>query len=364
MKHFPKILMSLCMGASFAQADLVRIPGKVTGFPPLRRDDTVDAALVVPSLRPLDVLQFQFDSLLSPSETMKVGPLTVDVPGNFYIPDQTENWGFLPISLKKETFTFTSPRGLDQEISTLYAQAPFSKMIDLMQNHAPFTEVLKLVVLKGFGFENNQNLNSINSLTTKIDRTFSKTLSYKWTRGALPQNSSDMIVNFQRSPKNRWVIADLIGSAAASGILGSAEGFDRVYKTLFLRATNSAKGDLVSAVGQIRASTDTNGFIVNSVPEQISGAQIQSSQRVVWNSISQAGWIAILRSSDSKTSVETWVDAATGSFDLNPALDSKERLTLIFIGTDRPVPSPTADGQSDEPELFTFASELRMLKLQ
>ena len=158
MTQISKIMASICLLANVgARADLIHIPGKVANFPQLSDGDVVDAAFVIPSLRPLDVLQFQFDKLLSPDEEMSAGPIKAKVPGNFYIPKQTKSWGFFPITFQKETFTFTTENNLDQEISTLYAQAPFSKMIDVLQNHAPFTEVLKLVTLKGFGFEGNKN---------------------------------------------------------------------------------------------------------------------------------------------------------------------------------------------------------------
>ena len=377
---------------SMAQDHRVKITGSVSGFSDIKQDDVVDGALVVPTLRSAELLAFQVDQLLSPSEPMSAGPETVNVPGNIYFPAQREVYGFFPINLSKEQFSFWARPGVSDELVALRFAAPFTEAVDLARAHAPYTELVPLVSLKGFAYAADKDWSHESSIHLTVDRKLTKTASFNWTRAAVASNEFDVIAAFQKTPADRWMITDFAGKIPTQGGIATGAGMKPEMKILMARIYNDTNNKPTAVVGHFRTGGIQDRFSASGLPDRIQGAAIAGS-KITWNPISGNGWIAVVRtvapasngrggfekaSSLSPLSVlgdfglsalhpagpqlEQWVNPSSGSYDLKTSRLENEKISLLFIGTDRPVSAPNA--ADADPALFTYASQLSMIQLQ
>lgn len=380
------------LSAVTAFATPVKVIGKVSGFGTLSSDDVVDGAVVIPTLRAQEILGFQIAGFLGPDEEMNVGPVSTKVPGNLFFPTQKERYGFLPVTIAKGSFTLLMEPGQNNELVALRFQAPFSKAADLARSQAPYTELVPLVSLKNFSLGADRDWTRESSVNLAIDKNFNKTSSYAWTRAQGNASEFDILLSFQRSPAARWVPTDIIGKPASSGKFSNGATLPDEMKVLMARITNDADSNPVAVRGWFAAGKTTDVFSQKGVPAPIEGG-VMSGSTVSWSPIADHGWMAVLRGSKMKAEkkndrgfdsamsvlgdfgfvtlirmlatspVENWVDASIGSYALASPLLQDEKISLLFIGTDREVPSPV-QSLLVEPELFTYAQQLRMIVLQ
>ena len=384
------------MAHSF-QTGTVRIPGVVTGFGSLANDDVIDGAGVIPSLRSEQLLRFNFDNLVAPNEKMTAGPETADVPGNFFFPRQRESYGFFPITIEKGEFGFYTSPGAREELAAVWFRAPFNALIDKVRAKVAPTELAKLISINGTGFLNENDWSQSSKITMPLSVLAAGQTSFAWARSATPTNGADYVLNFQRTPQGRWAVSDFLGTPGVSGKLKSMPSpMLGDVKSLYIRVTNGDDKNPKHIEGLFSAGQVGDRFTLNGVPAAIAGAKLEGNTRVVWQPITTPGWLVIAheRKSSTEARAETkspeqivwetaltfgglfadqgtdvelsgWVDASKGSFDLQNTVASKDTLSIIFIGTDRAVEAPRANVASDQdPDLFTYAKELRVMRIQ
>jgi hypothetical protein len=380
MNIFQSLLLAAPLSlSSFSTAPLTRVPGVVEGYSALRNgDDQVDGALVMPTLRAQEVLQFQLEAFLAPEEDLQAGPKTVRVPGNLHFPRQSENFGIFPVTISKPEFGFYTTKGRTEEVITLSFRAPFSKMLDLAQAKVPFTEFIPLLSLRQYTFAADKDWSNDRSMRPVLNGTFQKTMNFTWTRSAPPTNSLDVAINFQKSPASRWAVTDVVGRPGTSSQLATAAALVPETKSLFLRIFNGSNRQPVAGVGYFAAGGVNNKHVINGVPPQLRQVNAKTDQ-VTWEPVAGPGWMAIIRESKynqqvsnpdgspgiqaeyAAQSLEAWVNPAAGTYSLASPLKSGEKLILLFVGTSQEVPAPSAD--ESEPALFTYASEIRFIRL-
>ncbi len=399
------VLLALFTGSQIASAaGPVHIKGTVQGIKPVSNDDQLDGALVVPTIRAVDLLQFNLENLLAPNETMSAGPTSANVPGNLYFPKQTETYFIFPITIKKESFSLYLNPGQTEELAGVTFRVPLGDLIDLSKANAPFTEMIPLIHLRSLAFGPERDWTTEKNITLTANQNFQKTASFNWARSAPGKQEADLIVSFQRTPANRWMISDLLGKPGASGTIASTDAQNASLKTLFVRITNGADRKPTVIRALVQPTQPGSTLQVGELPEPITGARVEAQAGQVttirWNPIASSGWMAVLRGSaaltpvpnfsildlktphgpivhalewgfqgllepEATTNLEAWVSATTGEYALRSPGSLKESISLLFVGTEKDVPAPKAAGNdSQEPELFTYAKELRLVKIQ
>jgi len=371
------IFESLLIGL-MATGPVTRVPGTVQGYSELRNgDDQVDGALVMPTLRPQELLQFQLEAFLAPMEDFQAGPKTVRVPGNLHFPKQSETWGFIPLTLAKPEFGFYTTPGRSEELVTLSFRAPFGRLVDMGTNKAPFTEFIPLLKLRQYNFAGDREWAADRSIKSTLTGTFQKTANFVWKRSAT--DGMDIAVNFQKTPSNRWMPTDIVGRPAENGQLATA-GAPMIAETksLFMRILNGPDKKPVSGAGYFVSGTANSSHAINGVPESLQNVRLDGTQ-INWQPVNASGWMAVVREKTQLTSarkingtvtapaefrtqiLESWVNGASGAYNLVSPLQKGETLLLIFVGTSREVPAPALNDA--EPLLFTYASDIRFYRL-
>ncbi|NCN28554.1 hypothetical protein GW915_13395 [bacterium] len=343
----------------------VRVPGKVEGFGALPIDDIVNGSLVLKSFRPEDITQFRIEQFVSPSEPLKAGPKTINVPGNFFVPRQVENWGFFKITIEKSEYGYYSAPGAKEEVIATSFTAPFSDLMDAAQSgRTSPSQLLPMVSLKRFDFKPLADYSKNSRVDFKLSGNFVDGPNFNWSRSRADRGETDHIFAFQETPASRWILSDLIGNAGPKGRIKMAEGFSDRQKILFARlreVDNNLKG--------IRARVSEQPF-AEGVPDRIANARIEGGA-VLWDAPRGPGWMSVLteqrhvstlRNSyfwffdlkglfDIGTRVShTWVDPADGSFVMLPpdgTDPSTLAVTLAFVGTDREVAHPDLDPNNE-----------------
>ena len=387
-----------CLGASLlaTSAQATNVKGTVQGFNELRNgDDYVDGAIVVPTVRPAQLLSLQLDALISPNETMEAGPTSLQVPGNLYFPSQSESYGFFNVGIRKESFTHVAQPGWNNELAALSFRAPFSRLVDMGQNNAPMLKMLALIKLKNMAFESDRDWSQQQgTLRLNLNQVSQKGPAFSWTRPAPKAHETDLVVNFQKTPANRWLVTDFLGENNNRGQLNQFPVFQPEFKVAFIRAAGSqtdSKDQMpVSAVGHFRNAGSGAQIDVAGVPQGFAGVSIVKGTDVQWTPINQQGWVAVIRTT-SKTSglvhkpspfdglvlglgalnerlpglatqIEAWVNPASGLYQLSKPL-GESKISLVFIGTDRPVDAPSIAVSDEEPAIFTYASEIKFVRI-
>lgn len=374
---FNFIALLTCISFTFfasAESNTVRIPGKVEGFGSLPVDDVVDGALVLKSFKPMDILQFNIDRFVAPNEPMKAGPQTLNVPGNFYVPRQLEDYGFFRIALEKSEYGYYSEAGAQEEVMALSFKLPFSRLVDMAQNgQATPSKLLPLIRMDRFDFKQMDDYSKVSRLDFRLSQNFATGMDFNWQRSKAGSSESDHVFAFQETPSNRWVLADIVGNAAAKGKLKKVPGMLDRQKILFARL-KEANNQLTV----IRA-TVSEGAQVNGVPDMIANARVDGNA-VLWTAPEGFGWMSILTKKNQSFALKDtpfwfmdlrglfnlgpqvshdWVDARDGSFIMMPPNDGSDpstlSVTLAYVGTDREVANPDFDPNN---ELFTYMNKL------
>lgn len=386
MQHIKRILLTFCLfGLShglWAQNDeLIRVPGNVTGYGRITKDKIVDGAIVIPSLRAGDLLSFQIDQLIGPNEAMRAGPLTSEVPSNFHIPRQRENYGIFPITLEKEEFGVYLREGINEELSAIAFKAPFDELVDQAQNGAPFTRLLPLVNVQRLGYLGDRDWTQESFVDMSLNQELNQQFTYEWNRSTAPGLESDHLFVFQNTPLNRWTLSDLIGDVGTAGVARLTSDLGDNAKVLFLRTEDT--NSMNYAQGYLRNMNAGGSLVVNGVPERLDAA-LEPSGLIHWSPINDMGWMMVvvkhiesnngsfaknlnlfgsfydsLRTASS--SFQVWASPSDGEVSLGTGTFDESNVSLVFIGTDHEVETPAPGDEN--PELFEAAQEIRIRKL-
>ncbi|MEZ4815567.1 MAG: hypothetical protein R3A80_10240 [Bdellovibrionota bacterium] len=362
--------------------DLVKVGGVVSGFSGIKSDDTVDGALVIPTVSAEDLFQFNVDQFMGPSEKMTVGGLfSAEVPSNLYFPKQREWWGIIPVNFGKEQFSIMAEKGDSRELVCAWFKLPFDKMVEINNSGAPGTALLPLMTIHKHGFLAEKDWSTVKRIDMKVDKALGTKMNYSWDRAATTGTDMDGVFMFQATKTNRWAFVNLKGAPSKTGTIESMSGLENNFKVLFMRTHNTDK-DVTSAEGHIRGATLQDKVTVTGVPAPLE-AQIASS-KITWTPIESPGWMTLVIQARetaaenvlfkidnlfggffaaAEDSLQLWLDPKEGSTSpLNSNSLKDSDIILSFIGTTEAVPMPE-DGQ-DNSAFLDVASEIRMKKLQ
>lgn len=363
----------------FAQ-ELSQVDGQVYGFTDIKTDGLVDGAVVLPSLSPQDLFQFQVEQFMGPSEEMSVaGVAKVKVPSNFYIPYQKEKYGFIPVGFSKEHFSIFVNPGDPKELIAAWFQVPWKSLMAI-KDGAPPTSILPGLVLKKHGYLESQDWATESEINFELNRPLSKKISYEWNRGPVKETEMDSMFLFQATKTLRWAFVNVKGNPEQKGELASAQGLEDNFKILFMRTRNNEDGKVSAGEGHIRSGGLGDTVKVKGIPPALN-ANLASADRVSWEPIHESGWMSLVVSQKkpsnrffeienifggvfarSAREIQQWVkpDAGTASTGLNSL--SGANVALAFIGTSVDVPKP--DVSTDNSQFIEAASEIRMKKLK
>jgi hypothetical protein len=375
----------------FGLIGLARIPGVVQGFGTLRKDGIVDAALVVPSLTPQQILTFELDDLLAPDENLSAGPMDTKVPGNVFVPEQSENYGIFPITIVKNEFGYYPKETTTTELATYWARAPFSDLVAKIREKAPYKEIIELVSFKKFGLTEKTDWSRVSKITTKLDRAPVVLGPYTWKRAAASKSEVDLVVTFHETPHKNWMLGGLDTKPKASGQVNGIEGQVLVglTKAFFLRITNDANNKPVGGRGYFRnhSSQRAGDFAVEGVPGLIPDLKLENRALVRWTKPEVEGWVGIFKTKKSKGMNlffdrdseeddselglqakvnEQWVPAEAQSFELAEPLKETEELLVVFVGSpvNLAIPTQTEMGSRSLQPLLETATELRLQRIK
>lgn len=376
------------------------IKGRLTGFTDVRNnDDKLDGALIVPSMRAEDLITLRLDSLMSPSEAMSAGPATIRVPGNVYFPNQTEHYGFFSVNIKKETFTNYLQPGTNNELVAIAFRAPFSRLVDMGQNHAPVIDMLAEASVRQFGMGADQDWTALpQPVSLALGAGPNRNTSYVWPRGPRASNERDLALSFQKTPANRWLVSDFAVTGNQSGSIGALPGLTNTLRAAFVRVkipTDTNDQIPLAASGYFVNATAGQPITVNGVPQGIQNATLDASRASIsWSPINSQGWVAVLRETNGGSApaafakkflspllfpgfgdldygaagfaatIESWVNPTSGTYNFEAPVAAGAKAALVFVGTDSEVPAPTTERITDmDPPIFTHATEFRFVRL-
>ncbi|MBS1985602.1 MAG: hypothetical protein JST16_15675 [Bdellovibrionales bacterium] len=370
------------------------VKGSVQGFTNLSSDGFIDGAIVVPSISATNLISLQLGGLLAPNETLNAGPITAKVPGNLYIPEQTEVYGF-PITLSKPSFTTYQTPGKPNELAAVAFRGDINNLAQVGQSGAPYTRLIPFVKVTQMAFATERDWTTVaQPIGLQLAYKPAKTLSYQWSHSAPPSNATDIALAFQQTPAQRWMLSDFAAGTLSSGKIGSMPNFQPNMKVLIGRVYDSpVENDRYpgSASVYVVTASNTDSVSLSGVPEQLTGAALNGT-RLSWNPIHQQGWMAVLRATKDMfrqpevpyswlslglanltptvaslmaplpNALEAWVAPDSGSFELTRPLGT-DKMMLVFVGTDQAVEAPIPQFADAEPAIFTHATELRFARV-
>jgi hypothetical protein len=383
----PKKYVWAGMGLTCAVSLMVanRIPGVVRGFGTLRNDGIIDAALVVPTLTSEQILAFELGDLMAPKEKMSAGPMDVDVPGNLYVPEQSEDYGIFPITIRKNEFGYYPKTSDEVELATYGAQAPFGDLVSKIRNHAPYKEILQLVTFKKFGLTDKRDWSRANRIATDLDKAPQTLGAYRWNRSAGANTDADLVLSFQQTPSQRWMLGGLDTRPQARGNVTGVQGLTGLTKTLFVRVINDAQNNPIAARGYFRTHTPQapGDFNVENIPPALDGLKLEERKTLRWTDPKVPGWIGVFRAKKSNSmnlfyhltspemsqevgikSTEQWVPAFSEEYVLEEPLKDNEELVVVFVGSSEQM---RAADSGDDTQVFApvleSATELRLSRI-
>ncbi len=409
--------LGVLAGQAHAQMKNVQLKGKVAGFPSLVKDDVLHGALVLPSLRPMDILSFQFAELLSPPEPMKAGPMTVKAPGNLYIPTQRESYGILPITLSKESFTVFADAQKNEEWVALQFRAEHSKLLDAMEDKRPYLEYFPLIRIESLGLIADQRYDRDQEfMNISLDHKIQSEETFDWARPAPGAGQADLALMLQQSPAGRWIVTDVQAKIQKQqGKLRTAARLGNKFVGVIGRAQNNAEENLESFAGHFVHFERGQGISKEGIPQKLTGVQHggKASRALKWDPVLDEGWMAVFHiqkvptlfgpskpelaiasaSPDASalfakslsmvallgmgglfdmfklakpSSFLGWTSARSGSFELQRNIQAGDKIIALFVGTARPVNQPgfvPLETEDSADEIFSEATNLRLVIL-
>ncbi len=372
--------------ASASYADInssgtVRIPGAVDGFQTQDKDGVVDAALIIPTLSASDVFRFDLDNLLAPNERAKAGPISADVPGNTYIPQQKEKYGWITVTLEKSEFGLYTQPDVKNELSALWFSAPWALLIEASKGNANPADLLKAAKFRKAGFAGLKDWSRESKIYMSLDQELRGLGQLKWTRNAAPSGYGDMVVVFQNTPAGRWALSGFNGNPEVTASISTMDSLAPRIKVLGVRS-KFEEDSVVSAEAWIVDADRRSKIQFTGLPASLKGTSITTDKKVTWKNPGGPGWMGVVhqpksqKTSDSLPSLfdglfpitklfpDTvaeatigWVDPSLDITSLPNSFKVGDRVMLIHVGTSRDVPPPQEN--ESEPELFTYAQSVR-----
>jgi hypothetical protein len=367
----PTLTLSFSVLAAPEPTERFRVVGKVEGWGELRKDGNVDVALVLPSLRSEDILAFDLAALLAPNEPMKVGPRDVPVPGNLYAPRQTENYGFIPLGIEKQSYSAYVQPGQSEELSTTWVRAPFRALKDYGDGDIPYTELLTQAQVLKSGLSEDRDWSAVapGQATLSFNKTRETPSSYAWTRARPASGDEDVIVSFQKTNALRWMVADFTAGQSATGPLTSIRELSNKHRYLFARLLNDASGELSQMRGHFRKASRGDRLTLQGLPSELAGRALANNE-LRWTPPGRPGWVAVVREPRSAAlrsgmpgvrQIEGWEKASKGRFTLERPVSTQDLVSLVFIATESDIDDPfVAD---DDSPLLELATELHLYRL-
>jgi len=390
---FVVFLAGLLLGApqQLFSSNLVKVSGKVSGFRDLGRDDIFDGAIVIPTFKASDLLKFNFKDLLGPNEKMQVGRLfKVNVPSNFYVPEQKEKYGLFSLKLKKESYSlFFEPR-TEQEIFALHFRAPFKKMVDTARDdNAKVSELMALMKMETLGGVMPQRYSSDATIPLSLTLPLSKDFKYSWTRSQAPSSDFDMAVLFQETLSERWTPVDLMANPPQQGVLQLQKRLKAHQKALFIRSENS-KDPKRAEIKVVDVRGRSPVVKLAGVPSPLN-LQLAGSQQIKWVNPSEKGWLMLLLVKEERSLKESelglfssffnfltpaarlsnkvdssedvlWIDPALGSYSIRQNLNNYKHVYAIHLETNEDTAYPDTDVAVSA--LVDALKNMRMRKLK
>jgi len=347
------------LGAGAAIAAPQKYQGTVSGFGNLRNDDVMDLAAVFPSLTQEQILSFDFEAIMAPNEKMSAGPVSADVPGNTFVPRQRESYGWIPLTIVKDSFSVMLEPRSRNELFTMAFQAPFNDTVKRARAKAPKNEILKDISFNDFGFASARDW-------SRESQPFGMQLGYgrpdttrlNWTRNALAQGEGELVIQAEETPMNRWIFSDMNFDPKVNTTLRSTN-WDRSKKLLAGRMKFGANDKFVS----LRAWTPDVAPLVTlrGLPELLNDVRFNGTQSVTWNPDGFDGFVTLyverkankakqsfltpfevafdfpsfgylFKGSQDRVTMQEWVPVENGRISLNPPLDNNDSLALIYLG--------------------------------
>lgn len=352
-----------------SQADSLsstKILGTVDGFGRLRNDDVVDMAFVLPSITEEQLLSFDLAGLLSPNEELKVGPVKSQVPGNLYVPKQWENWGLLPLKIRKENFTILHTPGERTELFSIAVQAPFNDLVDKGRAGAKKAELMKLITFNKLGFASAQDWSRYRSpIELSLNQSRPRKSTLVWDRTQPAANDADIVLQVEETPMGRWVLSDAntdpqrrtdlwaTGASTDARLIVGRSFFDSNDKFEAVKAWlhplrrgywHELDG-LPESVEQLSwknsseaswQADERKGFVSLFV-ERRANAQSLWLRSLAWleeNELFPALTAYLQKKSDRRIQSSGWVPFESGSLTLDAPVDGNDAVELIFISGD------------------------------
>jgi hypothetical protein len=376
MRLLSAVALACCVQAhSSSVEETKRVPGVVDGFSGLRSDGILDGALVLPSFREDKILAFELNSFLYPSEPMRAGPMNPKVPGNLFFPSQRENYGLLPITIEKPSFSYVAKPGQSDELSGFWFSIPFDRLTDAAQNPLELKKALAQLRLRRFVFESDRDWTQLSRIPLSLKYQSQPSQAYRWTKSAGAANEIDLSLRLQATAAGRWALVD-IQSPADSGNLGGLLNLESEAKNLFGRIELSKDGKAFRGARFFVRPSSQTPVSVEGLPSPL--ALTLSRDRVQWQDLAQPAWIRVQVQRQKKQAQELDPLSWALSFGLRPWIEVVTLWTSpwvpSFVGS-AAFNSPLQSGDSviatwvDTPEqvavedLMAYASQIRVTRL-
>lgn len=130
------------------------LKGQGTGFQTKDKDNKVDFALMIQSLRKEDLFSFDLGMLISPQmDKVEVYGQEMQIPSNVALPKQKESYGIFPVTLEKPQYRMYFPTAGVKKVFTVRGQFPFKEVVKELQDQKQFVELVNYFDLQGGSIE-------------------------------------------------------------------------------------------------------------------------------------------------------------------------------------------------------------------
>jgi hypothetical protein len=336
-----------------------KITGRVDGFGPLPRDDVIDLSVVFSTLTEEQILSFDFSNLLSPNEPLKAGPQTTQVPGNVFVPRQSERYGWFPITIEKLSFSVYLEPQEQNELFVIAAKAPFNEAIDKARKKAPMPELIRLLSFNKLGFASARDWSKERSpITLNLSQSRPNSLSVAWNRPAPSNSQSDIVLNFEETPMGRWLISDF-NTRPTARMTTHSTSFNGLAKLMLARSQFDQNNDFVEMRSWFSTHSKTGSVAAEGVPSPLGSIAWANATTLSWNPAGKTGWVTVFVEESKKVHADElvpeemiffpdlsrihedlsriktqtqWVRVETGSLQLPQTPKAKADISLVFLG--------------------------------
>lgn len=131
----------------------IEVSGEATQLPVRNRDGIGDFAFVLPGLSTQQVLGFSISNVLNPDkDIIKVSGNDIAVPANLSLPQQTERYSIISITMDKPQFRVQVEKLGKQSLFAIRGQFPFRKVVDEFRAGKSFVDVLNEFSIQAGGW--------------------------------------------------------------------------------------------------------------------------------------------------------------------------------------------------------------------